>query len=84
MKCENKLCIYQDNNKCTNKNKIEIDWHGFCKNMVPVNITRNTLNPCKFITQLQSKDGYHSFNKETGTVILIGEPCDLYNEDFDI
>ena len=25
MKCENKLCIYQDNNKCTNKNKIEID-----------------------------------------------------------
>ena len=25
MKCENKLCIYQDNNKCTNKNKIEIE-----------------------------------------------------------
>lgn len=52
--------------------------------MVPVNITRNTLNPCKFITQLQLKDGYHSFNKETGTIVSTAEPCDLYNEDFDI
>ena len=84
MKCENIMCIYQDNNNCTNKNKIEIDWHGLCKNMVPVRIPLNNLNPSKFITQLELKDGNHLFDKKTGKVVLTDEPSDLFNKDFDI
>ncbi len=84
MKCENILCIYQDNNNCTNKSEIEIDWHGLCKNMVPVRISRNNLNPSKFITQLELNDGNHLFDKETGKVILTDEAFDFYNKDFEI
>ncbi|MBR5202634.1 MAG: hypothetical protein IKW45_05165 [Clostridia bacterium] len=82
MKCENLLCIYQNNNNCTNKSELEIDWHGLCKNMVPVRISRNDLNSNKFITQLELNDGNHLFDKEIGKVVLTDEAFELYDKDF--
>lgn len=82
MKCENKLCIYQDNNTCTYKNEVEIDWHGVCKNLVPVRFSRNTLNSSKLVTQIELKDGFHSFNKKTGKFELTDDALEFYDKDF--
>ena len=65
MKCENEFCIYQENNNCTNKNEIEIDWHGVCKNMVPVRMPTRDLNVGKLITELSLKDGKHFLIKKS-------------------
>ena len=83
MKCENQLCIYQDNNNCTNKNEFEIDWHGLCKNMVPVRFSKRILNSSKLVTQLELKDGNHLYDKETGRIVLTGDAFEFYNNDFD-
>lgn len=84
MKCENIMCIYQKDYTCTNKAEIEIDWHGLCKNMVPVRISRNDLNLNKYITQLNLKDGNHFFNKEIGKVVLTDDALEYYDADTDI
>lgn len=52
--------------------------------MVPVRIPLNNLNPSKFITQLELKDGNNLFDKKTGKVVLTDEPSGLCNKDFDI
>ncbi len=82
MKCDNKLCIYEEKNKCTNKNSVEIDWRGCCKNMVPIRVTRNTLNSSKIVTQLELNDGKHLFNSETGEFALTGDAIEFYDKDF--
>ena len=80
IKCENILCIYQDNNNCTNKSEIEIDWHGLCKNMVPVRISRRDLKTNKFIVQLKLKDGKHIFDKDLGKVTMTDDAFDSYDD----
>ena len=66
MKCNNKMCIYQNNNICT-FGEIEIDWRGNCKNWINTRITRDTLDFSKFYTNLLIKDAKnHDYNPETG------------------
>lgn len=76
MKCENEFCIYQENNTCTNKNEIEIDWHGICKCIVPVRMPTRDLNAGKLVTQASLKAGNHFFDKKIGKVVLTDEPLE--------
>ena len=77
MKCENKFCIYQEDNDCTNKNEIEIDWRGFCKNLIPVRMPKRDLSAGKLVTQASLKSGNHFFDKEIGVVVLTDEPLEF-------
>ena len=43
MKCENKMCIFQENSECI-KETIEIDYRGNCKNMIFIRITQDNLD----------------------------------------
>ena len=52
MKCENKLCIFQENDECRN-DKIEIDYRGNCKNMIFMRITQDSLNYNKFYSRMK-------------------------------
>lgn len=60
MKCENKLCIFQENGQCINET-IEIDYRGNCKNMIFMRITQDNLNYNKLFSraklQADVKDG---------------------------
>ena len=71
MKCKNRLCIYPKDSECIIETEIELDWHGFCKNMVPIRISENDLYYEKLITKLQIEDGEHYFDNETGIVHFI-------------
>ena len=84
MKCENEFCIYQENNTCTNKNDIEIDWRGICKCMVPVRMPTRELNAGKLVTQASLKAGNHFFDKEIGKVVLTDEPLDFLDVESNI
>ncbi|MBQ4573438.1 MAG: hypothetical protein IJA80_09200 [Clostridia bacterium] len=79
MKCENIFCIYQENGFCNNENESNIDWRGFCKNMIPVRTSRYTLNAEKLITQCKMRDGNHYFDKEIGIVTMTDEAFELFN-----
>lgn len=84
MKCENIFCIYQENGICKSKNKPDIDWRGFCKNLVPVRVQKNRLNTEKMLTQLNMKDGKHYFDREKGIVTLTDDAIKLLDSDFSL
>ncbi len=71
MKCKNRLCVYHKNDECIIKNEIELDWHGLCKNMIPISITEQSLRYEKLVTKLQIEDGNHCLDNQTGIVRLI-------------
>lgn len=71
MNCGNRLCIYQSDNMCTIKEQVEIDWHGLCKNIVPISISNDNLCAEKIVTKLEFEDGQHHLNSETGIVTII-------------
>lgn len=75
MKCKNRLCVYQKDNECIIKNEIELDWHGLCKNMVPIRISEESLFYEKMVTKLQIEDGNHYLDNETGIVHFIVKNC---------
>lgn len=84
MKCENIFCIYQENDVCKCKNEADIDWRGFCKNMVPVRVQHFKLDAEKMLTQLNMKDGKHYFDKEIGKVTLTDEAMKFFDSDFNL
>ena len=57
------------------ESEIELDWHGLCKNMVPIHISENKLYYEKLVTKLQFEDGNHYLDDKTGTVHLIVNGC---------
>ncbi len=71
MKCYNRLCIYQKDDKCIMKNEIELDWHGLCKNMVPIRISEESLSYEKLVTKVQLEDGNHYLDNKIGKVRFI-------------
>ena len=73
MKCKNRLCVYQKDGECIAENEIELDWHGLCKNMVPIRISEHNLYYEKLITKLQFEDGEHCLDNETGIVHYIAD-----------
>ncbi|MBR2455018.1 MAG: hypothetical protein IKB36_03065 [Clostridia bacterium] len=84
IKCENYFCIYQDKGVCKNENEPDIDWRGFCKNMVPVRVTRRTLDTEKMLTRFKMKDGNHCFNRDIGMVTMTDEAFEFYNTDLNL
>lgn len=82
MKCENIFCIYQENGFCNNENEPNIDWRGFCKNMIPVRVTQNKLDTEKMITQFKMRDGKHYFNKDNGLVTMTNETLAFFESEF--
>lgn len=84
MKCENEFCIYQENNNCTNKNEIGIDWRGFCKNLVLIRMPKRDLDAGKLVTQASLKAGNHFFDKEIGKVVLTDETLEFYDAEINI
>ncbi len=52
MKCDNKLCIFQENGECL-KNTIEIDYRGNCKNMIFMRVTQDNLELNKFYSRVK-------------------------------
>lgn len=84
MKCENIFCIYQENSLCNNENEPDIDWRGFCKNMIPVRISRYTIDAEKMITQCKMKDGKHYFDKEIGKVTMTDEAFALFDSKIEL
>lgn len=46
MYCENKFCIYQNNNKCIDDN-IELDISGLCQSCILINIDDELLEKLK-------------------------------------
>ena len=52
MKCENKLCIFQENEKCL-KDEIEIDYRGNCKNMIFMRLSTDNLEFNKFYSRIK-------------------------------
>lgn len=52
MKCQNKMCIFQENGECI-KETIEIDYRGNCKNMIFMRITKDSLNYNKFYSRIK-------------------------------
>ncbi len=84
MKCENIFCIYQENGFCKNENKPNIDWRGFCKNMIPMRVSRQTLGLEKMITQLKMKDGKHYFDRDVGVVTITDEAFELIDTEYNL
>lgn len=78
MKCKNRLCVYQKDGKCITEREIELDWHGLCKNMVPIRISEYNLYYEKLVTKLQFEDSEHYLDNETGIVHYI---VDNYSND---
>lgn len=70
MKCQNRLCIYQNDNLCTCDKELELDWHGTCSNMVLIRITNNHLSAEKLVTKMEIQDNKHCINNQTGIVTL--------------
>lgn len=70
MKCKNRLCIYQNDNKCFCNKEVELDWHGICLNMVPIRISKNNLLAEKLVTKLEIQDGKHHLDNRTGIVVI--------------
>ena len=84
MKCENIFCIYQENSLCNNENEPDIDWRGFCKNMIPVRVTQHALGTEKMITQFKMKDGKHYFDKDLGIVTMTDEALAFFDSELDL
>lgn len=84
MKCDNIFCIYQENGFCNNGKEPNIDWRGFCKNMIPVRVTQHTLCTEKMITQLKMGDGKHYFDKDIGIVTLTDEAMEFFDFEFSL
>ena len=69
MKCDNKMRVYEKNHICTHPNKIEIDWHGLCKNIIPIRITQENLELDKLYTKtVYEHDDKYYFDKEAGRI----------------
>lgn len=73
MKCKNRLCVYQKDGECITESEIELDWHGLCKNMVPIRISEYNLYYEKLVTKLQFEDSEHYLDNETGIVHYIAD-----------
>ena len=84
MRCENIFCIYQENGFCNNENEPNIDWRGFCKNMIPVKVTQYALGTGKMITQIKMKDGKHYFDKDLGIVTMTDEALAFFDSELDL
>lgn len=82
MKCDNIFCIYQENDACKCESEINIDWRGFCRNMIPVKVNYRTLSGNKRITQLYMKDINYYFDKEKGRVTIKDEAFQLYDSEY--
>lgn len=82
MKCDNEICIYQSDGQCKNDKEIEIDWHGLCKSMLPVRITRQSLELNKlYIKTAYEQDDEYYFDRETGKLTLKEEFLGRYDLD---
>ncbi len=68
MKCDNKICVYQENGQCRN-GEVEIDWRGICKNMTPIRITADNLNASKLYSNTVLECGDYRFEREKGEYI---------------
>ncbi len=83
MNCLNRFCIFNNFDECTNTEEIEIDWRGFCKNMIPVRIPRTDLKGKKDYTKLVLKiDKNYYFDKEIGMVTMTDEAHKSYDKEF--
>ena len=84
MKCDNIFCIYQEDGSCNNENEPNIDWRGFCKNMIPVRTIKHHLCTEKMITQFKMRDGNHYFNKDNGVVTMTDEAISFFESEFNL
>ncbi len=65
MICLNKLCVYHNENECTNE-RVEIDWRGTCKSMIKIRLTAEALDYSKMYTKLLLNNEDYCFNDTTG------------------
>lgn len=71
MKCNNRICIFENENECVCPDEIEIDWRGLCKNMVPIRITQRDLETHKLYTKtIYENEKEYDFDREIGEVTL--------------
>ena len=84
MKCGNYFWIYQENGVCKSEDEPDIDWRGFCKNMIPVRVTRRTLGTEKMLTRFSMRDGKHYFDKDIGLVTMTDEAFEFYDSDLNL
>ena len=52
--------------------------------MIPVRVTRRTLDTEKMLTRLKMKDGNHYFDKEIGMVIMTDEALEFYDSNLNL
>ncbi len=67
----NKLCLFENNRECTNKD-VTMDWRGCCSSMVNIRLTKEKLEYSKMYTKLilEHNDDYY-FDDETGDFMYL-------------